>query len=207
MLCSPRSSAGSQSSEEWWSRCWRQVLQLMACHFSLHWLHPVGVLRYHRCLLPSHACWCQTHTDAWLRQVALVVTFLSCTRIDDWFNLPLISTLMLLVAWQEGHPAWWWGAGVVSILGRGADLHKAQLIPLPLTVSCSSKSRLILPFWYRLTWVVPDKGPLTGCKYWLGTLWWYCCQRASMMGAMPFSNFPSMSRIVEDKKEWGQVSG
>jgi len=22
---------------------------------------------------------------------------------------------------------------------------------------------LVLPFWYRLTWVVPDKGPLNGC--------------------------------------------
>ena len=27
----------------------------------------------------------------------------------------------------------------------------------------SVKSRLILPFWCRLTWVVPDKGPLNGC--------------------------------------------
>jgi len=27
----------------------------------------------------------------------------------------------------------------------------------------SVKSRLVLPFWYRLTWVVPDKGPLNGC--------------------------------------------
>ena len=27
----------------------------------------------------------------------------------------------------------------------------------------SVKSRLVLPFWYRLTWVVPDKGPLSGC--------------------------------------------
>ena len=27
----------------------------------------------------------------------------------------------------------------------------------------SVKSRLILPFWYRLTWVVPRKGPLNGC--------------------------------------------
>ena len=26
----------------------------------------------------------------------------------------------------------------------------------------SVKSRLVLPFWYQLTWVVPDKGPLTG---------------------------------------------
>jgi len=24
------------------------------------------------------------------------------------------------------------------------------------------KSRLVLPFWYRLTWVVPDNGPLNG---------------------------------------------
>jgi len=35
-----------------------------------------------------------------------------------------------------------------------------QLMPLPLTVSCF---RLVLPFWYRLTWVVLEKGPLNGC--------------------------------------------
>ena len=27
----------------------------------------------------------------------------------------------------------------------------------------SAKYRLVLPFWYRLTWVVPEKGPLNGC--------------------------------------------
>ena len=27
------------------------------------------------------------------------------------------------------------------------------------------KSRLLLPFSYRLTWVVPDRGPLNGCVY------------------------------------------
>ena len=27
----------------------------------------------------------------------------------------------------------------------------------------SVKSRLVLPFWYWLTWVVPDKGPLNRC--------------------------------------------
>ena len=27
----------------------------------------------------------------------------------------------------------------------------------------SVKSRLVLPFWCRPTWVVPDKGPLNGC--------------------------------------------
>jgi len=33
----------------------------------------------------------------------------------------------------------WWGAGVVICLERGADLHMAQLMPVPLTVSCFSK--------------------------------------------------------------------
>ena len=41
------------------------------------------------------------------------------------------SALTLLVEW--------WGAGVVICLERGADLHIAQLMPLPLTVSCFSK--------------------------------------------------------------------
>jgi len=46
--------------------------------------------------------------------------------------------LTLLVGCQEGHPACkkteWWGAGVVICVERGADLHMAQLVPLPLTV-------------------------------------------------------------------------
>ena len=29
--------------------------------------------------------------------------------------------------------------------------------------AASVKSRLVLPFWYRLTWVVLEKGPLNGC--------------------------------------------
>jgi len=77
------------------------------------------------------------------------------------------SALTLLVWRQEGHPACkkteWWGAGVVICLELGADLHMAQLMPLPLTGSCFSKSRLVLPFWYRLTRVVLEKGPLNGC--------------------------------------------
>jgi len=39
----------------------------------------------------------------------------------------------------------------------------AQLMPLPLTVSCFSKIQIGLPFWYRLTRVVPEKGPLNRC--------------------------------------------
>jgi len=40
----------------------------------------------------------------------------------------------------------WWGAGVVICLERGADLHMAQLIPLPLTVSCFSKIQIGFTF-------------------------------------------------------------
>jgi len=51
----------------------------------------------------------------------------------------------------------------VSSPERGADLHMAQLMPLPLTSLARVKSRLVLYFWCRLTWVVPEKGPLNGC--------------------------------------------
>jgi len=59
------------------------------------------------------------------------------------------SALTLLVGRQEGHLAskkQWWGAGVVICLERGADLHMAQLMPLPLTASCSSKIQIGFTF-------------------------------------------------------------
>ena len=39
-----------------------------------------------------------------------------------------------------------WGAGVVVCLERGADLHMAQLMPLPLTVSCFSEIQIGFAF-------------------------------------------------------------
>jgi len=55
---------------------------------------------------------------------------------------------------------------MVICLERDADLHTVQLMPLPLTVT-SVKSRLVFPFWYRLTRVVPERAVkrvlLTGC--------------------------------------------
>jgi len=74
---------------------------------------------------------------------------------------------MLLVGCQEGHPACkktdWWGAGMVIYLEWGANcLHMTQLMLLPLSLA-SVKSRLVIPFWYRLTRVILDKGPLNRC--------------------------------------------
>jgi len=46
------------------------------------------------------------------------------------------SALTLLFRRQEGHPACkkteCWGAGMVTCLEHGADLHMAQLMPLPV---------------------------------------------------------------------------
>jgi len=56
------------------------------------------------------------------------------------------SALTLLVGRQEGHPACkklsGEGAGMVSCVEKGADLHMAQLMPLPLTISCFSKIQI-----------------------------------------------------------------
>jgi len=54
------------------------------------------------------------------------------------------SALTLLVGWQEKTE--WWGTGVVICLERGADLHMAQMMPLPLTVSCFSKIQIGFTF-------------------------------------------------------------
>ena len=40
----------------------------------------------------------------------------------------------------------WWGTGMVICLERNADLHMAQLMPLPLTVSCFSKIQIGFTF-------------------------------------------------------------
>ena len=60
------------------------------------------------------------------------------------------SALTLLVGRQEGHPACkkleCWGAGMVICLEQGADLHTAQLMSLPLTVSCFSKIQIGFTF-------------------------------------------------------------
>jgi len=63
-----------------------------------------------------------------------------------------------------------WARRMAICLGRGADLHMAKLMSLPLTLSCSSKSRLVLPSWF--TFLVPahpgrpgqSPGAVNGCS-------------------------------------------
>ena len=48
-----------------------------------------------------------------------------------------------------------WSEMQTCIRSRWCHCHSQSLAPV--------KSRLVLPFWYRLTWVVLGKGPLNGC--------------------------------------------
>ena len=55
------------------------------------------------------------------------------------------------------------GAGVVVCLEQGADLHVAQLMLLPLTVSCFSKIQIGFTFLVPADPGSPKKGPLNVC--------------------------------------------
>jgi len=53
--------------------------------------------------------------------------------------------------------------------------------------------RLVLPFSYRLTWIVPDKGAFNGCVFLLDVLLFeivHCCIRNSVT--------PAQSRFLVD---------
>ena len=55
-------------------------------------------------------------------------------------------TQLFTVGWATGRASEWWGAGVVVCLEWDADLHMAQLMPLPLTFSCFSKIQIGFTF-------------------------------------------------------------
>ena len=64
----------------------------------------------------------------------------------------LFILLMFSVLWLGGRKGIqpvkteWWSAGVVVCLEQGADLHMAQMMPLPLTVSCFSEIQIGFTF-------------------------------------------------------------
>ena len=61
---------------------------------------------------------------------------------------PVYTHCLLSVYWLGGRKGirsvktGRWGVGVVICLERGADLHMAQLMPLPFTVSCFRKIQI-----------------------------------------------------------------
>ena len=81
------------------------------------------------------------------------------------------SISVLWHCWLEEHVACkieWWGVGVVICLEQGADcfIWSSWCHCHPKTPSslASFKSKLVLPFCYRLTHLVPEKRLLNGCS-------------------------------------------
>ena len=76
-------------------------------------------------------------------------------------GIPAFSALMLLVRRQEGHPACKKLSG--EVLAWLSVCSEVQTCICSSWCHCHSlslasvKSRLVLPFWYRLSWVVPKK--------------------------------------------------
>ena len=94
--------------------------------------------------------------------------FLSVNIIKIHYGIisSAFSALTLLVGRQEGHPACKkLSGGVLAWLSAWSEV---QTCMWPSGCQCYSlslasvKSSLVLPFWYRPTRVVPDKGPLNG---------------------------------------------
>jgi len=105
-------------------------------------------------LLLSNSChnYCQ-HSSAYKSHPS---SFILILHTYSWsINFVLVLSFVPSVLWR----CWlggrkgirpvkteWWGAGMVICLQRGADLHMAQLMPLPLTVSCFNKSQIGFTF-------------------------------------------------------------
>ena len=108
-----------------------------------------------------------TASKHWRDQTTVIQIF----GLDVWAMPSVLwlafRALTLLVGRQEGHPAckklsggvlaWLsvWSEVQTCIWPSWCHCHSLSLAPV--------KSRLVLPFWYRLTCVVPDKGPLNEC--------------------------------------------
>ena len=62
------------------------------------------------------------------------------------------------------------------------------------------KSRLVLPFWYRLTRVVPDKGPLNGCVCVCVWLWWLAWDLKSLQNGkwevIPYEYIGTIGKLL-----------
>jgi len=65
----------------------------------------------------------------------------------------------------------------------------------------SVKSRLVLPFWYRLTWVVLEKGPLNGCVCLCGLMRIFISRKFVVADWHGFCSTESISSIYNDTLE------
>ena len=119
--------------------------------------------------------WQSPHMATWDYQSAFSTRW-KCLYLHCLYLYCFVfSALTLLVGRQEGHPACKKLSGwVLAWLSVWSEM---QTCIWPSWCHCHSlslasvKSRLVLPFWYRPTRVVLDKGPLNGCVCAVDSKW------------------------------------
>ena len=119
------------------------------------------------------------------------------------------NDLTLLVRRLEGHPACKKQSG--GVLVWLSVWNKVQTCIWPSWCHCHSlslvsvKSRLVLPFWYRLTWVDPEKGPLNVCVcvflfyhsvHCYSDGWWGVCVRCRLFAYVRADVIASQKPII-----------
>jgi len=137
-----------------WARQWLKDMHCGWCVFAACYNPSINIY-----IIPSQVL--MSYWSLWLWSAQIDITaFVLFSSING-------SALTLLVGWQEGHPAckkqsggvlvWLsvWREVQTCICSSWCHCHSLSLT--------SVKSRLVLPFWYRPTQVVPDKGPLNVC--------------------------------------------
>ena len=91
----------------------------------------------------------QEFAKKWRTKVAWLRSYRGNRRTDGHNRLHYASADAVVIEW--------WDAGMVICLERGADLHMAQLMPLPLTVSCFSKIQIGFTFLVPAHLGIPGK--------------------------------------------------
>jgi len=148
---------GIRPVKNWVVGCWHGYLSGARCR-------TVRVEQFTGYYKTDHQLWTVQATSKntfiqGLEIAAHCYSWLLCTT-----QIPLLTycnEIMPSVLWRC-----WLGGGVLAWLSVWSEV---QTCICPSWCHCHSlsfasvKSRLVLPFWYRLTQVVPDKGPLSGC--------------------------------------------
>jgi len=127
------------------------------------------------------------------------------------FKCFAFSALTLLVGWQKGHPACTKLSG--KVLAWLSVWSEVQTCIWPSWCHCHSLSlasiisRLVLPFWYRLTQVVPEKRPLNRCVCVLYTVFFHHSQHSSSCWAFDSSCDLDSSMTQNPRRCEGEPSG
>ena len=149
-----------------------QFSLIPVCWIDVYFVERLACVINHVSFLPLPPfCFCLCVCAGLIRFLFLVLhmhcgKYICSTKKTPKYCLPF-TALMLLVGRQEWHPACKKLSG--EVLAWLSVWSEVQTCIWPSWCHCHSlslasvKSRLVLPFWYRLTRVVLDRGPLNGC--------------------------------------------